>query len=237
MFLGIPQNCELLLVGIILFFVMQKQIVSDVGNVKIHGVPDKCPFCHRSITPNILQSHVRGEALEVMFICPNAACNKCFIGYYHFNQALREYVFDGNTSIGTQTGKNFNEQIGLISPSFVLIYNQAFAAEQLNLKEICGVGYRKALEFLIKDYAILNNPSQKETIEKKLLGPCITDFVTDERIKAVAKRAVWLGNDETHYIRKWEGKNLGDLKKLIDLTVHWIEMEALSKSFEEEMPG
>jgi hypothetical protein len=50
-------------------------------------------------------------------------------------------------------------------------------------------------------------------------------------------RAVWIGNDVTHYIRKWEGKNLEDLKKLIELTVHWIEMEALSKSFEDEMPG
>ena len=102
--------------------------------------------------------------------------------------------------------------------------------------EICGVGYRKALEFLIKDYAILNYPQQKETIEKKLLGQCIKEFVTDEKVKIVATRAVWLGNDETHYIRKWEGKNLDDLKKLIELTVHWIEMEALTKSFEQDMP-
>ena len=68
------------------------------------------------------------------------------------------------------------------------------------------------------------------------LANCIKEFVTDERIKSVAKRAVWLGNDETHYVRKWETKNLVDLKKLISLTVHWIEMEKLTESFEEEMP-
>jgi len=69
-----------------------------------------------------------------------------------------------------------------------------------------------------------------------LLAKVIGDYVSDNNIKSVAKRAVWLGNDETHYIRKWEGKDLNDLKKLIDLTVHWIEMEVLTASFEEEMP-
>lgn len=119
---------------------------------------------------------------------------------------------------------------------FQVIYNQANSAEQLNLLEICGVGYRKAFEFLIKDYAKKNYPDEIETIEKKALGRCINDYVEDERIKKVAKRAVWLGNDETHYVRKWEGKDLNDLKKLIELSLHWIEMEVLTESFEEDMP-
>jgi len=41
---------------------------------------------------------------------------------------------------------------------------------QQDLKEICGVGYRKALEFLIKDYVILNHDDEKEKIEKNSLG-------------------------------------------------------------------
>jgi hypothetical protein len=40
----------------------------------------------------------------------------------------------------------------------------------------------------------------------------------------------------THYIKKWEGKNLDDLIKLIDLIVHWIEMRILTASFDAEMP-
>lgn len=216
---------------------MTKGIISDKGNVTIMNYPEECPFCHKAITPQALFSYKKSQKLEVIFVCPNLSCDKCFIGYYRLVSSPSQYSFDGEITVGTQVGKTFNDPIDNISPSFVTIYNQAFAAEQLHLKEICGVGYRKALEFLIKDYAILNYPTGKEIIEKKLLGPCITEFVTDDRVKSVAKRAVWLGNDETHYIRKWEGKNLNDLKKLIDLTVHWIEMEALSKSFEEEMPG
>jgi hypothetical protein len=51
------------------------------------------------------------------------------------------------------------------------------------------------------------------------------------------KRAAWLGNDETHYVRKWEDKDLNDQKSLIEVTVHWIEMEAITNKILSEMPG
>jgi hypothetical protein len=66
---------------------------------------------------------------------------------------------------------------------------------------------------------------------------CINDHITNENIKIAAKRASWLGNDETHYERIWVGKDLQDLKKLIDLTVHWIEMEQMTKEAIQDMPG
>lgn len=203
----------------------------------IEGLPDNCPFCHNTITPNILFGHVNvnSNQLEVMFYCPNKGCAQSFLGYYtHSGGSI--YKFDGNTTQGNLIGKEFKNVIINISSEFVIIYNQAFSAEQQNLLEICGVGYRKALEFLIKDYIILSKPDLKDEVEKKMVGKCIEEYVQDDRIKKVAKRANWLGNDETHYVRKWEGKNLEDLKKLIDLTVHWIEMEVLSNSFEAEMP-
>ena len=210
------------------------QISSDAGNARIEGHPNKCPFCLKTITPNNLYGHRNDNIMEVMMICPSQSCKKGFIGYY--DNVGQYFSFNGKTSIGNLVGKEFSETINNISEAFTSIYNQAFAAEQQGLSEICGVGYRKALEFLIKDYTISNKPADKEKIEKKLLGSCIAEYVDDNRIKSVAKRAAWLGNDETHYIRKWEGKNLDDLKKLIDLTVHWIEMESLTKSFESEMP-
>lgn len=208
-------------------------IKTDKGTRLLLNNPDQCPFCHNKITPtNIFgYDNFENNSFDAFVICPNSNCKKTFIAYYS-----RDFYYSHKTTQGYLKGKTFNEVINSISNSFSEIYNQAFLAEQQNLQEICGVGYRKALEFLIKDYLILNTPEEKEKIEKKLLGACINDYVNNEKIKSVSKRAVWLGNDETHYIRKWEGKNLSDLKKLIDLTVHWIEMEALTKSFEEEMP-
>jgi len=107
----------------------------------------------------------------------------------------------------------------------------------MGLDQITGVGYRKALEFLIKDYLISLNPDKEEKIKKKSLGNCIKDGVTDSHIKAVAERAVWLGNDETHYVRKWEDKDVSNLKDLIDLCIHWIEAEIKTKRMLDEMPG
>jgi hypothetical protein len=104
------------------------------------------------------------------------------------------------------------------------------------LFDICGVGYRKALEFLIKDYLIKKTPEKGESIKKKFLGKCIHEDVADAKIKTVSQRAVWLGNDETHYVREWTGENLDSLKKLISLTTHWVEMEILTDDFEFKMP-
>lgn len=212
-----------------------RNINSNRGAIRINGNPSKCPFCHKAITPNFhFGFENEFESLEVFVSCPDHDCQKTFIGYYR--SAGTYFFYDDKTSIGEIIKREFSDTIKEISDSFVLIYNQSFAAEQQNLTEICGVGYRKALEFLIKDFAIKNAPEKKDEIEKKPLGKCIADYIDDNRIKSVSKRAVWLGNDETHYIRKWEGKNLTDMKKLIDLTLHWVEMVELTESFEEEMP-
>lgn len=63
----------------------------------------------------------------------------------------------------------------------------------------------------------------------------INDYVSESRIKSTARRAVWLGNDETHYYRTWEDKDIKDMKILIDLTLHWIESEELTRKYEEDM--
>jgi len=51
----------------------------------------------------------------------------------------------------------------------------------------------------------------------------------------MAERAVWLGNDEAHYIRKWEDKDLADLKKLMEIVIHFIDMEILLVSYLKDM--
>lgn len=129
-----------------------------------------------------------------------------------------------------------SETIKTVSPDFVSSFGEAEVAEKHGLKMICGPGYRKALEFLIKDYVIGSHKDKADEIKKLNLGKCIQDYVADGKVKLVAARAVWLGNDETHYERKWEDKDLNDLKTLIGLTVHWIEMDELTKKALKDMP-
>ena len=128
------------------------------------------------------------------------------------------------------------DAVRVISPDFVEIYKQASEAEQRSLTRIAGTGYRKALEFLIKDYLVSKRPADADAIRKSQLGACIQNYIDDPRVKEVAKRATWLGNDETHYARLWEDKTIEDLKRMIDLTVHWIAMEDATNQALSEMP-
>lgn len=203
----------------------------------IVDLPNECPFCHSSISPNIHFGFIsESYKMDVFFSCPKNTCLKTFIGEYEETHNINCFEFQNRVTKGSIVEKDFNQSIMKLSLEFVTIYNQAFYAEQEGLFEICGVGYRKALEYLIKDYAKFKYPNEAEQIEQKLLAKCIKDYIDDKRIESVSKRAVWLGNDETHYVRRWENKDLSDLKKLIDLTLHWIEMEFLTVDFENEMP-
>jgi hypothetical protein len=132
--------------------------------------------------------------------------------------------------------REFEETISDLSPGFVNIYKQSSQAESLRLDQLSGPGYRKALEFLVKDYLKRLDPKASAEIEARALGKCIGDSIKDPRIQSCAKRAAWLGNDETHYLRKWEEKDLKDLKTLLDLTVHWISADLLTIELAESMP-
>lgn len=98
--------------------------------------------------------------LELLCKCPNLDCNRAFFARYQTEFDTGNYYLH-ETNIGEIEGIQFSKHINNISPNFVNIYNQAHFAEKHNLLEICGVGYRKGLEFLIKDYVITKNPNNE----------------------------------------------------------------------------
>jgi hypothetical protein len=144
------------------------------------------------------------------------------------------YFFDHFTPY-SKTEKSFPEEVMRLSPEFIKIYNQAYYAEQENLDLICGGAYRKSLEYLIKDFILLLYPEDDSKIKTMPLQQCIQKYIAEPTIKHMAERATWLGNDETHYVRKWENKDLQDLKNLIDLTVYFISMSRKASKYMEEM--
>jgi hypothetical protein len=82
---------------------------------------------------------------------------------------------------------------------------------------------------------IHEDPNGAETIKTTALGNCIANYVSDANIKACASRATWLGNDETHYVRKWADRDISDLKTLIRLTVNWIDNVILTQQYMKDM--
>lgn len=195
--------------------------------------PTKCPYCHELQNPNMYCYLQYKTAHHIIIFCQciNNRCKKPFNRLYNIIDCKFTDIIQANYQ-----KKQFSIDITSLSPLFECIYNEAYSAEQLELTQIMGMGYRKALEFLIKDYLISLYPEKEAEIKSKLLGKCINEDIEDPRIKEIAKRAVWLGNDETHYVRKWENKDVSHLKTLIDLCLHWIEAEISTKKMLEEMP-
>lgn len=209
--------------------------------------PDHCPRCHHGIKPTkiganaIKRREIDGASiLQIVYRCPRDECQRAFIATYWQNKGYRTPYPEGdyllrNTAPYSAEEPDTPAELKQLSPSHHSILAQSNAAEGFRLDQIAGCGYRKSLEFLIKDYAIHKHPDDAETIKKKLLGSCINDYVADANVKACAARAAWLGNDEAHYVRKWSEKDIGDLKILLRLTSAWILNELLTEKYLREM--
>jgi hypothetical protein len=190
----------------------------------------------------IVRAAGEGSTLQVLFRCPRQECQHAFIANYWQERNLHRGGYpEGiyrlrNTAPLSPKKPDIPAEVAAISPNYVEILTQSTHAEARRLDQIAGVGYRKSLEFLIKDYAIHKDPANAEDIKKIFLGTCIDKFIKDANVKACAARAAWLGNDETHYLRKWEAKDINDLKTLLRLTEAWILNELLTEKYLREMP-
>lgn len=206
-------------------------------HINVSEFPNVCGTCNLNIDPYVIvgafirPDHNDKKHLEVVFQCPNNECNSLLIGYYYKKDTT--YIYD-KTKPMELVDKSFGKEIEEVSQDFIDIYNQSYHAEQNELDLISGIGYRKALEFLIKDYLVYTNAEQEEDILKKPLGQCI-NMLDNSNIKEIARRASWLGNDEAHYTRKFADKDINDLKKLIEVTVYFIAMDVSAKKYLEEM--
>jgi len=207
----------------------------------LHEEPDECPICNCKVNPEHHMAHQiigdEGSLLRIVYSCPNNECKELFIGYFHSDGQFMNGGYDFDyVKPNNIKPIEFDARIEDISSLFIEIYNQARSAEINGLDQICGMGYRKSLEFLIKDFLVYVNPEDEEEIKSDYrLGNIIETRIDSKRLKDIAKRAAWLGNDHSHYTRKWESKDVNDLKTLIDMTLHWIQNELLYNHYMDEM--
>ncbi len=199
--------------------------------------PHICPICRAGVPndPNCAEVFLNenGFARKFATITRCHACQSLFFTTY---QRWNDDIYHEENSFPSyaQPSHRFPDFINATYPTFVTIYHQAEKAEQNGLTEICGVGYRKAIEFLVKDYLIvkINSGDQSEDektaeverIKNMPLSQCISK-IEDERIRISSRKATWLGNDETHYTRIYKNQDLQGLKTFIAAMVQCIELE------------
>ena len=218
-----------------------EKYVSITNNERIcYETVNKCPICNSSIAPVEKSKFFNSDSKMYFFMFECPACNKGFITHYNYTneRKIKNDISYNMLKLVNSYPKvpelhQFDENIKKLSSNFCEIFNQAYVAEQMNLNEIAGIGYRKALEFLIKDYCIDKNKEQEEKIKKEPLSQVITNYILSDKIKNLAKASIWIGNDETHYVRKYEDKDIKDLKRFISATVAYITYELIADSAQE----
>ena len=214
---------------------IKDQVKLGTGYLTVIDKPNICPCCHTVINaPIAAETNVNSEGnFAVLFICPS--CNK-----YFFNS----YTRDGASHSGVYTSKFFDstpilnldldipEGIENISLKFMEIYTQALSAEYYNLTEISGIALRKSIEFLIKDYLINFKKEDPTSIKSIMLGQAIKK-IDNLTVQNLAKATTWIGNDETHYERRYEDKDVNDMKRFIRALVHFISFELIASEAED----
>ncbi len=188
-----------------------------------------CPLCGVSLNPDMLysvffnnQTTCDMEKLYILNYC--SSCDECFISKHNYDEDNDLFTFFSSAPCKF-IPLTFSPAICDLSPDFISIYEDSAHAESLGLSTICGMGYRKSLEYLVKDYCISINPTAAEDISKLPLAKCIEQFIDNPKLKALAKASTWLGNDETHYIKKHPEYGIDQLKTFINAFVSLVDLE------------
>lgn len=238
--------------------------------IEVDQFPDSCPHCHYAGKQIFMESERvvttrRYPRLKVVYLatrCPREECGKPAFAIYEEPADHMRHLSGDTYRLRSQTPwtparHRRDAAVAAISTDFYEILDQAAAAEAYGLPLIAGAGYRKALEYLVKDYVLAEPRKNLETaiaagntsgaasiqaeIDKLLERPLggkngIIALIEDERLQKVAERAVWLGNDEVHYTKKWDDKDIEDLKLVLDLVVSIIQNNARYTALLEDMP-
>lgn len=217
-----------------------------VNGKQYNGIenPNICPHCHVVNNPSLNYGDQSKDTDNIpcyisVWQCANLRCQKLFIVLHKLTDGEIKFIRFLN---GLPQGPIWPKPIEELKSSngnevnkskFIKTYLQSLEAENNGLDELAGMGYRKAIEYLVKDWAINNNPDKKEQIEKSWLGVVIKDYY-DGDLKEILERATWLGNDQAHYNKLFEEFDIDVLKELIDLIMveldrqfkkgHYIEM-------------
>jgi hypothetical protein len=163
-------------------------MTAEFNFVDINGVryshdkdPELCPLCHHAVmasqeTWSLPRRNTPNLELEIVFRCPRADCGRLFIARYNattgiskVGSTLGEFVL-AEVTPRAPIPPDIPPEVAAISPGFASIYAEAAAAESYGLEQICGVGFRKSLEFLVKDHCIRSHPAREDEVRGALLG-------------------------------------------------------------------
>lgn len=209
---------------------MHNKTIRHDNRTSIVQVPDFCPHCGRIM--ELEQIFVQYNSLSNNFLlaakCTIDDCQKYFsleytvemsAGGFPYLKELIPYSYNGFQE------QDISKNIISLSPIFAETFLQANIAEGKSLNQVAGIGFRKAFEFLVKDFASYKNPERIEDIHKNNVNNVIDMFYKEmPKLAELLHITRKIGNDETHYYREYDDVDVKDLKKLITNFSLYIDM-------------
>jgi len=132
------------------------------------------------------------EAVTVAFQCVD--CENIFLTIYTTDRGRARFA----GIVPVCKDDKLHDGLVKISPDFARIHRQSYRAEMRGDSWLAIIGYRTAMEILIKDYAIKVDGAAPEEIKKLSLYSAIGRYMKDELfISADVVRLV--GNSNVHF--------------------------------------
>lgn len=214
--------------------ILDKVISKDIKANKAYEIeikkPTLCPHCNIAVdaskeaTTNIFNTET-DKIFSVIFKCP--LCDRYFSLPYRIIKNTSYPVLSEIIQyppILNNFDDGIPDNVAEFSPRFKETYDQSLFAYNVGLGEIAGLGFRKSIEILIKDYLISIKNENSEEIKKIFLASCIKK-IDNIRIKKLATAITWLGNDEAHYDKIHKDKDIKDMLAFISSLIIFISSE------------
>ncbi len=218
---------------------MSSKYIKKILPINLYGgsspcefsIPRRCPLCGIAATFSILFTSKASKIVphiplyaSIVFECPECGLH-FLLGYEIINDSfydgfnLTRLVEYENSDINLNI--NVPDNIQKLSPNFYQIYKESLQANAHHFNTLYGMGLRKSLEYLIKDWFISIDPETNINVPLSQL----INKIKNEDIKTLALASAWLGNDEAHTTRKYPDKNANDLLAFIDVLITYISGE------------
>ena len=187
--------------------------------------PAICPHCGIHCDAHVIDkvNFDKKDFQFVFLIFQCTACDKIFTATYRVKEQRSEICGITPNVISSYS----DELISGISPRFISLYNQALRSKDNKDFDLAAIGYRSAIEVLIKDYAINELNKDENEVSKKKLHDAISEYLPGSDFMNSADVIRYIGNDYTHYDRKYSDLDFGILDTYMDIFIGLIRTKLL----------
>lgn len=208
------------------FITKQKLIAGGTAHfAKPYEKPSTCPFCGIETDATVIsvtQIVHRKDSTLFVVSCQCTHCENRFVALYERVKTTDKDGLEYIEVLPRPKGKALPACLSTISPRFEDAHSEAEGAETFGFTNLAAIGYRRALEILIKDFAIVELGKSEEEVASKKLEVAIATYLQQEQLMNTADVVRILGNDHTHYKEKYPEHDFSLLKHYYDIFLRLV---------------